>query len=198
MKIRKIKSADKKQLLDFLSEYPYKDMQRRAQGLDNEKLADFHCKKILALAEKNESLIGISPHGDVLGIAILIPRPWHSSVFDIPMVKVSPFLLVHPDKNLKKRFLHELVGKIDTKKFKHTELRVDVNEWETIALLENIRFKLQQFGLIESQGIANFCIKIIYTLIILFVRRTAHIDIKIHARVARGPFEPDADFIHGP
>jgi ribosomal protein S18 acetylase RimI-like enzyme len=136
MRIRKIKPEDKEGILEFIDKYPYKELQRKAQNLDKGRLNEFHCRRILENASNRESLIGFNSKGNVTGIAILDPRPWHSEIFEKTMVKVSPFLLHSTSTSSRERFIKELFLRIEKKKYQHIELRVDVNEWENVALLE--------------------------------------------------------------
>ncbi len=140
MRIRKIKAQDKDAVLDYLQRYPYKDMQRRTQGLDISLLNEYHCKSILEQAQSTDAYIGMNNKGEVVGLAIVRPRPWHSEVFEMRMAKVSPFLLFGGTSRQRETFMSQLLDKFDSKKYDHVELRVDVNEWENVALLENHGF----------------------------------------------------------
>lgn len=142
MQIRKIKPEDKEQILSYLMEYPYKELQRRAQGLDKAKLSEYHCRRIMNLANKHDSLLAIDKDSGILGLTILQPRPWHSEVFGLKMGKLAPFLLFRGTKEEKERFLDSVLKKAESKKYNHIELRVDVNEWENVGLLEARGFRV--------------------------------------------------------
>lgn len=140
MNIREIKASDSERIYQYLAEYPYKELQRRAQGLDKTLLSEYHRQRILAAAETNDSLIAFDAAHQVLGLAVIQPRPWHSKVFGVKMCKIAPFLLYKGKRAERSKFIKALLAKCRAQGYKHIELRVDVNEWEQVALLEQYGF----------------------------------------------------------
>lgn len=142
MRIRKIAPTDRERIVRYLEEYPYKELQRCAQGLDKKQLSEYHCQRILKSVEKNDSLVAENKHREVIGLAIITPRPWHSKVFGLKMCKVFPFLLFRGEKKERENLITSLLTKISEKGYEHIELRVDVNERENVALLEKKSFRV--------------------------------------------------------
>ncbi|MCD6385057.1 GNAT family N-acetyltransferase [Candidatus Sumerlaeota bacterium] len=141
MQIRRIKPGDREQILHYLLEYPYKELQRRAQALDKDKVSDYHCRRIMRLAKQNDSFLAIDKKSGIIGLTILQPRPWHSEVFGLKMCKLASFLLYRGTRELKEQFIKYVLMKTQSKGYKHIELRVDVNEWENVGLLEARGFR---------------------------------------------------------
>ncbi len=140
MNLKKIKKSDKEDILEYVSHYPHKDLQRRAQGFDPKKTAEYHTRRILDLSEKHEGYIGREKNGNISGLCVIQSRQWHSSIFGMKMCKLSPFLLFKGSQASRKKFIDSILVKIKTKKYEHVELRVDVNEWGNVALLEEKGF----------------------------------------------------------
>lgn len=130
----------------LLEQYPYKQMQRRAQGLDPDKLQPFYLRGIeLGLGEQHPHWI--AAEGDrPKAMAALRRNEWHSKIFGRSMGTITTWINTEaPEAG--EALLDQVEGAAQEWKLDHLSVRIDGEDYSNLHLFERRGFALVDVSL---------------------------------------------------
>jgi GNAT superfamily N-acetyltransferase len=127
----------------LFANYPYKQYQQIAQRLDRKLLSEFMLEGFLRHLDSGGAQTALATRGEeIVGLASLIPDPWHSTIYNIPMGKISHFVSYYDPREISSALLDFILAEARRQDIRHLAVRFDANEWDNIHLFEQKGFYL--------------------------------------------------------
>jgi len=143
VKLIKPQSTHRAAIQALFANFPYKQYQQAAQGLDRALLSEFLLENFMRHMDSRLVQSALAVRGkEILGLASLIPDPWHSEIYNMPMGKISYFVSYHDPKEVSPALLEFILAAARKQGILHLALRFDANEWDNIHLFEQKGFYL--------------------------------------------------------
>jgi len=137
--------------------YPYKSFQRRAQGLNREKLLGFYAKGLSRGLETGTPTWVARGDGatgeEIIGGAQLSPDAWHSDVFGLAMGKIGLWLNTQEVRRAGRELLTAVEEEARAKGMEHLAIRIDGEDFPNLSFLEDSGFRLVDLSLKLSRNI---------------------------------------------
>lgn len=144
IELQPVQVHDRDEVIRLFAEYPFKTWQKKAQGIDPERLAPL----LWDLAEprfgkpRTSALIAWrrKPR-QALGLGVVAPHAWHSEVFGRSMGRMVHFVnTIQPDV-VGPLLLDRLLAEARHAGLEHVSGRLDGQDWPNIQLFESRGFR---------------------------------------------------------
>lgn len=136
-----------KSLADLQKRYPYKTFQRRAQGLDQNRLLAFYASGLARAAESGTPTWVAKDGSETVGAAQLSPDPWHSEVFDLAMGKIGLWLNYRETQRAGLELLRAVREEARAQGIEHLSVRIDGGDYANLRVFESEGFNLVDLSL---------------------------------------------------
>lgn len=141
--LTKPKSAYHAGIKALFANFPYRQYHQTAQGLDRRLLSEFLLENFVRHVDAGRVQSTLAIRGnEIVGLASVIPDPWHSNIYNMPMGKISHFVSYHDPKEVSPALLEFILGEARKQGIHHLASRFDANEWDNIHLFEQEGFYL--------------------------------------------------------
>ena len=150
-KARKATPDDVATASELFAVYPFKETQRRIQGLDHGRLDAFFQKGFKRTLEAGAPHWVVEGEKGILALAGLSADPWHSDVYGLKMGKVQPWLnTVEPACG--EGLLAAVEAEAIQQGLEHLSVRVDGQDYRNLHLFEAAGWRLVDVSLKFSRS----------------------------------------------
>lgn len=145
--VKNVASEDVAAASGLFAAYPFKESQRRIQGLDRTRLDAFFQRGFRRALEGGTPHWGVeSPDGGIVALAGLADDPWHSKIYEMKMGKLQPWLnTIKPECG--GTLLTTAEDTARQMGYEHLSVRVDGQDFRNLHLFESAGWRLVDVSL---------------------------------------------------